>query len=207
MINRVLQVDILTSVIFANGREFELRARKLLFDQRPLKNEANYFGIRRSIGSSKCRSNRTTRYFLRPLRGRHDCCHPQSRRVRNRCSIMSSRRFSAAAWSRYASRTYPISSEGNEEQFLGQLLRIGAAEPGHVLLPTSDHTAWLYTKTQICSPNISPNQPFAIHFTSDTRQETPCGSSCQRRTVGLPSWCPQNINELVTIALRLVTPY
>ncbi len=54
-------------------------------------------------------------------------------------------RISAAAWSRYANRTVRSPPERENEKFLATLLAIGAAEPGQVLLPTSDETAWLYT--------------------------------------------------------------
>jgi len=54
-------------------------------------------------------------------------------------------RISAAAWSRYASRTFRSPPERENHQFLDKLLAIGAADPGQVLLPTSDETAWLYT--------------------------------------------------------------
>ncbi len=70
-----------------------------------------------------------------------------------RVSVMSgpridarwSPRISAAAWSRYCSRSYRSPSEHDNEGFLAALLAIGAADPGQVLLPTSDETAWLYT--------------------------------------------------------------
>jgi D-aspartate ligase len=121
--------------------------------------------------------------------------------------IMSSRRFSAAAWSRYASRTYPISSEGNEEQFLGQLLRIGAAEPGHVLLPTSDHTAWLYTKNaDLLAQYFRLNQPSLSTLRRILDKKLLAEAAANAGLSVLPSWCPQNINELVTIAPSLSYP-
>jgi D-aspartate ligase len=54
-------------------------------------------------------------------------------------------RISAAAWSRYANRTVRSPPERENQQFLAKLLAIGAADPGQVLLATSDETAWLYT--------------------------------------------------------------
>src|SRR5271156_2860306 len=60
--------------------------------------------------------------------------------------IISSRQdFGAAAWSRRASGKYSAPPESEGSQFLERLLAIGAANPGQVLLPTSDQTAWLYT--------------------------------------------------------------
>ncbi|MGO8968012.1 MAG: hypothetical protein ACLQDQ_00370 [Myxococcaceae bacterium] len=54
-------------------------------------------------------------------------------------------RISAAAWSRYANRTVRSPPERENQQFLSKLLAIGTSDPGQVLLPTSDETAWLYT--------------------------------------------------------------
>ncbi len=54
-------------------------------------------------------------------------------------------RISAAAWSRYATRTVRSPPERENQQFLEKVLAIGAADPGQVLLATSDETAWLYT--------------------------------------------------------------
>jgi D-aspartate ligase len=62
-----------------------------------------------------------------------------------RLSTGWSPRISAAAWSRYSSRTVRSPPERDNERFLAKLLEIGAAEPGQVLLATSDETAWLYT--------------------------------------------------------------
>lgn len=54
-------------------------------------------------------------------------------------------RISAAAWSRYANRTVRSPPELDNQRFLAKVLAIGAADPGQVLLATSDQTAWLYT--------------------------------------------------------------
>jgi predicted ATP-grasp superfamily ATP-dependent carboligase len=62
-----------------------------------------------------------------------------------RLGVRWSPRISAAAWSRYARRIYRAPPEGENQRFLDQLLRIGAADPGQILLATSDETAWLYT--------------------------------------------------------------
>ena len=53
--------------------------------------------------------------------------------------------LAAAAWSRYTARTYAAPPESESQRFLERLLAIGANDPGQILLPTSDETAWLYT--------------------------------------------------------------
>ena len=58
--------------------------------------------------------------------------------------VISSKLLSAAAWSHYVSHSYRAPLEVESHLFL-ELLAIGTAAPGQILLPTSDHTAWLYT--------------------------------------------------------------
>jgi D-aspartate ligase len=58
--------------------------------------------------------------------------------------VVSSHRLGAAAWSRHAARAYSAPPENESQRFIERLLAIGAADPGQILLPTSDETAWLY---------------------------------------------------------------
>ena len=60
--------------------------------------------------------------------------------------VLSSERLSAAAWSRWASASHRAPPESDSPQFLDRLIAIGEAEPGQILLPTSDETTWLYAK-------------------------------------------------------------
>jgi D-aspartate ligase len=62
-----------------------------------------------------------------------------------RLGVGWSPRISAAAWSRYTTYAYRAPPERENQRFLDRLLSIGAADPGQILLPTSDETAWLYT--------------------------------------------------------------
>jgi hypothetical protein len=59
--------------------------------------------------------------------------------------VISNRRLCAAAWSFRATRSYSAPPEREISRFLDRLLAIGEADPGQILLPTSDETAWLYT--------------------------------------------------------------
>ena len=59
--------------------------------------------------------------------------------------VVSSNRLSAAAWSRYATRVHSAPRETYTSDFVNRLTEIGAANPGLLLLPTSDQTAWAFT--------------------------------------------------------------
>ena len=121
--------------------------------------------------------------------------------------VVSSDRLGAAAWSRYAARTYSAPPEGENQRFLETLLAIGANEPGQILLPTSDETAWLYTASadelgryfRLAQPplpvllNILDKKLFAE---AATRAGVPV----------LPSWDPQTVNEVANLAPSLPYP-
>jgi D-aspartate ligase len=48
-----------------------------------------------------------------------------------------------ARWSRYVAQTVSCPSSKDAGRFLAWLMHFGAAQPGHVLYPTSDEVAWL----------------------------------------------------------------
>ena len=96
--------------------------------------------------------------------------------------VISSHRLGAAAWSRYAARAYSAPPESESQRFLERLLAIGAADPGQILLPTSDETAWLYTV------NAAELGAIFLHLSTldrgsaeYPRQEAFCGCRDQRR--------------------------
>lgn len=60
------------------------------------------------------------------------------------CVVASESRFGAAGWSRFATRHLKCPPQSDPHRFLAWLLEFGKAQPGHVLYPTSDDTAWLY---------------------------------------------------------------
>jgi D-aspartate ligase len=121
--------------------------------------------------------------------------------------VISSERLGAAAWSRYAKRTYSAPPESDSERFLERLLAIGEANPGRILLPTSDETAWIYAENAL---------PLERHF----RLYHPPISSLQRildkklfseaaLKVGLsvlPTWDPLSLEELAGLAPNLSFP-
>ena len=51
-----------------------------------------------------------------------------------------------AQWSRFVTRRLRCPEVGRPERFIEWLLRFGEREPGHVLYPTSDDVAWLYSE-------------------------------------------------------------
>src|SRR4051794_2451504 len=61
-------------------------------------------------------------------------------------AVVSSHYFEAAAWSRHARLSHSAPPESDSRRFLERLVAIGAADPGRILLPTSDETAWLYAE-------------------------------------------------------------
>jgi D-aspartate ligase len=121
--------------------------------------------------------------------------------------VISSERLGAAAWSRYAKRTYSAPPESDSERFLERLLAIGEANPGRILLPTSDETAWIYAENAL---------PLERHF----RLYHPPISSLQHildkklfseaaLKVGLsvlPTWDPLSLEELAGLAPNLPFP-
>jgi len=121
--------------------------------------------------------------------------------------VISSERLGAAAWSRYAKRTYSAPPESDSERFLERLLAIGEANPGRILLPTSDETAWIYAENAL---------PLERHF----RLYHPPISSLQHildkklfsdaaLKVGLsvlPTWDPLSLEELARLAPNLSFP-
>jgi len=121
--------------------------------------------------------------------------------------VLSSRTFSAGAWSRYTSKSYPVAPEANEQRFLQQLLRIGRADPGHVLLASSDHTAWLYADNQArLAPYFRLYQPTVETVRRILDKKLLAEAAVAVGMSVLPSWYPQNAGELIALAPTLPYP-
>lgn len=58
-------------------------------------------------------------------------------------TLASDSLMAPARWSRHVTQVHSCPSTKNADRFLDWLLRFGANNPGHVLYPTSDETAWL----------------------------------------------------------------
>lgn len=122
-------------------------------------------------------------------------------------SIVSSHRLEAAAWSRHVKRVYSAPPESQSEQFLERLLAIGAEEPGRILLPTSDETAWLYVENaalleqhfRLLVPSVA-----CLRRILDKKLFSEAAAS-----VGLgvlPIWTPHTVDEAVELAPGLPYP-
>jgi D-aspartate ligase len=121
--------------------------------------------------------------------------------------VLSSQRFAAASWSRRTARTYSAPPESERRPFLSRLLAIGAADPGQVLLPTSDETAWLYTMYaaelgqyfRVAQPSIE-----TLRRILDKKLFADAATSAGLTV--LPSWDPRNIDDLAALAPTLPYP-
>jgi D-aspartate ligase len=121
--------------------------------------------------------------------------------------IVSSERLGAAAWSRYAKRTHAAPPESDSERFLERLLAIGEENPGQILLPTSDKTAWIYAEN---APRLQRH--FRLYHSPITGLRRILDKklfSDAAISVGmpvLPSWDPSSIEELAALAPTLSFP-
>ncbi len=121
--------------------------------------------------------------------------------------VLSSELFAAAGWSRSVTRRHRAPSELDSGSFLSKLLAIGKAEPGQILLPTSDQTTWLYAANldllgqyyQLYMPDIS-----VIRRILDKKLLGEAADKAGFAT--LPSWDPQDSDELKTLAPVLPYP-
>lgn len=122
-------------------------------------------------------------------------------------AIVSSSRFEAAAWSRYAARAYSAPSEKNTQEFLQRLMAIGREAPGQVLLPSSDETAWLYG-----THGAELGQYFRMYSAPAEILDRALDKSQfakAAQAAGLkvpPSWYPMDLNDVARLANTLNYP-
>jgi len=121
--------------------------------------------------------------------------------------IVSSERLGAAGWSRYAKRTYSAPPESDSQRFLERLLAIGKANPGRILLPTSDKTAWVYAENALLLERhfrLYHPPPSSLRRILDKKlfSDAAIGSGL----AVLPSWDPASIEELAPLAPTLPFP-
>jgi D-aspartate ligase len=121
--------------------------------------------------------------------------------------VLSSERLGAAAWSRYASFSYRAPPESDSRRFLNRLVAIGEAEPGQILLPTSDETAWLYAKHAArLERYFRLGQP-SISVIGRILDKNLLAQAAARAGIGfLPSWDPLDAHELRALAPALPYP-
>lgn len=122
-------------------------------------------------------------------------------------NVMTDHAFCPAAWSRCAAGHYAGPVESDSIRYLDRLLAIGKAEPGQVLLPTSDELVWLYTSNapllaryfRLYQPPIETIR----HILDKALLEE---AALRAGLAVLPSWDPQNLDELAEMAPHLPYP-
>lgn len=122
-------------------------------------------------------------------------------------NVMIDRAFSPAAWSRCAARQYAGPVESDSMRYLDRLLAIGKADPGQVLLPTSDELVWLYTSNApLLARYFRLYQP-SIETVRRILDKALLEEAALRAGLAvLPSWDPQNPDELADMAPHLPYP-
>jgi D-aspartate ligase len=121
--------------------------------------------------------------------------------------VVSSTRLGAAAWSRYASRSYFAPPEIESEKFIARLLAIGKNNPGLVLLPTSDQTAWIYTaNADALARHFSIYQPSLESIQCILDKKLLAGAALQAGLDVLPSWDPEDSGALLKLVKSLPYP-
>jgi D-aspartate ligase len=122
-------------------------------------------------------------------------------------SVISSQRLSAAGWSRSAARTYVAPREYDSRRFLQRLLAVGAADPGQILLSTSDETAWLYTlNASVLEQYYCLYQPSITSMQRILDKRLLADAAFTAGLTVLPSWGPRTLDDLVALAPTLPYP-
>jgi D-aspartate ligase len=121
--------------------------------------------------------------------------------------VLSSERLGAAAWSRCASSSHRAPPESDSRRFLDRLIAIGEAEPGQILLPTSDETTWLYAKyAERLERHFRLGHP-SISVIGRILDKNLLAQAAARAGIGfLPSWDPLDADELRVLAPALPYP-
>ena len=121
--------------------------------------------------------------------------------------VISSGRLCAAVWSRRAARTYSAPAESDSQRFLDALLEIGAANPGQILIPTSDETAWLYTERAAeLKRHFFVYQPSIAGMQRILDKKLLEGAATSVGLAVLPSWDPRSMDDVAAIASTLPYP-
>lgn len=122
-------------------------------------------------------------------------------------SILSSEPLSAAAWSRWASRSYSAPPETDTDRFLTRLISIGAKHAGQILLPTSDETTWLYTaNADVLAKHFNLYQPAFSTVQKILDKGLLAAAATEAGLPVVPSWYPSSTNDLNALAPTLPYP-
>jgi D-aspartate ligase len=121
--------------------------------------------------------------------------------------VIANQRLAPAAWSQGTARTYHAPPESDTSRFLEWLLATGAAEPGKILLPTSDETAWMYTlNASLLERYFCLYQPSIESMRSILDKKLFADAATRAGVAVLPTWEPRKLDELVALAPTLPYP-
>ena len=121
--------------------------------------------------------------------------------------VVSSERLGAAAWSRYAKRTFSAPPESDSQRFLERLLAIGKANPGRILLPTSDETAWIYAENApLLERHFRLYHPPITSLRRILDKKLFSDAAISAGLSVLPSWDPTSLEDLAELAPKLPFP-
>jgi D-aspartate ligase len=121
--------------------------------------------------------------------------------------VVSSERLGAAAWSRCAKRSYSAPPESDSERFLARLLAIGEANPGRILLPTSDQTAWIYAENaRVLERHFRLYHPPISSLQRILDKQRFSNAAVSAGLSVLPSWDPSSFDDLAALAPNLSFP-
>ena len=122
-------------------------------------------------------------------------------------AVVSSNRLGAAAWSRYATHCHSAPPESESQLFLDRLLTIGAQNPGQILLPTSDETAWLYAVNAGALERYFRIAQPPLPVLLDVLDKKRFADAATRAGVSVvPSWDPSSFDEVIALAPTLAYP-
>lgn len=122
-------------------------------------------------------------------------------------AVVSSQRLCPSAWSRFTLRSYKAPDEREGRRFLDRLLEIGAAAPGRVLLPTSDETAWLYTRNaRLLAHYFHLHQPSLETMERILDKKLLGDAAVEAGLAVLPTWEPHSFSDVVALAPTLPYP-
>ncbi|WP_263373899.1 hypothetical protein [Granulicella aggregans] len=124
-----------------------------------------------------------------------------------RAGVIANGALSAAAWSRYVSKTYKGPAEKDGEQFLDLVVKLGSAVPDQVLLPTSDETAWLYTShASVLKEHFRLHQPSVRTMQRILDKKLLSDAALTAGLQILPTWEPRTMSEVIASAPTLLYP-
>lgn len=122
-------------------------------------------------------------------------------------NIIADHTFCAAGWSHCAAHHYKGPVESDSIGYLARLLAIGKADPGQVLLPTSDELVWLYTSNaSLLARYFRLYQPSLETIKRILDKALLEKAATTAGLAVLPSWDPQSLDELAELAPRLPYP-